>query len=229
VKEMEEARDIVSHQLITSISGFISCHFLFQLEQMGLEIRELPPPMKSKYQTRIQSFTAELTRLENEFKKTRDSYERKREELLGEGSEENLYSQKQRLIDNSEKLERGSKRLDVGYRVAIETEQIGNEILTDLNEQRETIQRTRNRVHIIILYILHFTLIHHSYYLVERDGRRAGQKRTLAKPNGDEGDAKSTRHSRLTLTDPLRNHRRRLLHCPQEALVPVPSYLSCQP
>ena len=200
VKEMEEARDIVSHQLITSISGFIIlCHFLFQLEQMGLEdptnrerngrsqrhcksstnyslvylvlqfhhlfqleqmgleIRELPPPMKSKYQTRIQSFTAELTRLENEFKKTRDSYERKREELLGEGSEENIYSQKQRLIDNSEKLERGSKRLDVGYRVAIETEQIGNEILTDLNEQRETIQRTRNRVHIIILhfYILH--------------------------------------------------------------------------
>lgn len=113
---------------------------------MGLEIRELGPPMKNKYQTRIESFTAELTRLENEFKKNRDSYERKREELLGEGSTEDFYDQKQRLIDNSEKLERGCKRLEVGYRVAIETEEIGNEILSDLNHQRETIQRSRNRV-----------------------------------------------------------------------------------
>ena len=122
-------------------------YLLMQLEQMGLEIRELGPPLKNKYQTRIESFTAELNRLENEFKRNKNSYERKREELLGEGgNEEHQYDQKQRLIDNTEKLERGNKRLEVGYRVAIETEAIGNEILTDLNQQRETIQKTRNRV-----------------------------------------------------------------------------------
>ena len=61
-------------------------------------------------------------------------------------SNEDLSDQKQRLIDNSEKLERSSKRLEVGYRVAVETEEIGSRIMTDLNQQKETIQRTRSRV-----------------------------------------------------------------------------------
>ena len=115
---------------------------------MGLEVRELPSAIRSKYQTRTQSYTAELTRLENDFKKAKNSYHKAREELLGEGSNSNedYYDQKQRLIDNTEKLERGAKRLEVGYRVAIETEQIGSQILTDLNHQKETIQRTRSRV-----------------------------------------------------------------------------------
>ena len=115
---------------------------------MGLEVRELPSATRSKYQTRTQSYTAELTRLENDFKKAKNSYHKAREELLGEGSNSNedYYDQKQRLIDNTEKLERGAKRLEVGYRVAIETEQIGSQILTDLNHQKETIQRTRSRV-----------------------------------------------------------------------------------
>lgn len=139
---------------------------MFQLEQMGLEIRELNPASRNKFQTRIESYQTELTRLENEYKKNKISFDRKREELFGD---EDFNDQKQSLIDNNEKLERGKKRLDVGmecrfifpklgpcifvinlefigYRVAIETEAIGNEILTDLNQQRETIQRTRNRV-----------------------------------------------------------------------------------
>ena len=117
---------------------------------MGLEIREQPAVARSKYQTRIQSYTAELRRLESDFEGARNSYRKARHELLGEGDDagygEDITDQKQRLLDNGERLERGTKRLEVGYRVAIETEEIGNQILTDLNQQRETIQRTRNRV-----------------------------------------------------------------------------------
>jgi vesicle transport through interaction with t-SNAREs 1 len=146
-KELEEAKDIVSFDYCYCCYIFFHYYHL-QLEQMGLEVRELPSATRSKYQTRTQSYTAELTRLENDFKKAKNSYHKAREELLGEGSNSNedYYDQTQRLIDNTEKLERGAKRLEVGYRVAIETEQIGSQILTDLNHQKETIQRTRSRV-----------------------------------------------------------------------------------
>jgi len=126
-KEVEEAKEI--------------------LEQMGLEARELAAASRTKYQTRIQSYSVELDRLDGDFRKAKTSYYRAREDLLGE-SDQDYYdgSQKQSLIDNTEKLERGNRRLEVGYKVAIETEQIGNQIMTDLNEQRETIQRTRARL-----------------------------------------------------------------------------------
>lgn len=126
-KEVEEAKEI--------------------LEQMGLEARELAAASRTKYQTRIQSYSVELDRLDGDFRKAKTSYYRAREDLLGE-SDQDYYdgSQKQSLIDNTEKLERGNRRLEVGYQVAIETEQIGNQIMTDLNEQRETIQRTRARL-----------------------------------------------------------------------------------
>ena len=114
---------------------------------MELEVRELAAAVRTKYQTRVQSYSAELNRLENDFKTAKNTYQKARQELLGEmTSNEDLSDQKQRLIDNSEKLERSSKRLEVGYRVAVETEEIGSRIMTDLNQQKETIQRTRSRV-----------------------------------------------------------------------------------
>lgn len=54
--------------------------------------------------------------------------------------------QKRRLLDNSEKLERTGNHLQEGYRIAIETEEIGTHVLNNLSSQREQIQRTRNRL-----------------------------------------------------------------------------------
>ena len=54
--------------------------------------------------------------------------------------------QRAKLLDNSERLERSGKRLDDGYRTCIESEQIGTQILEDLHSQRQTIQRSRDRV-----------------------------------------------------------------------------------
>jgi vesicle transport through interaction with t-SNAREs protein 1 len=112
---------------------------------MELEIRELDAASKNKYCTRIESYQVELSRLEKEFKSKKISNGREREELIGDDGED-YNDQNQLLINNSEKLERGRNRLEAGFQIAIETEQIGNNILTDLNQQRETIQRTRNRV-----------------------------------------------------------------------------------
>lgn len=54
--------------------------------------------------------------------------------------------QKQRLLSNSERIERTSNSLDDAYRVAIETEEIGAHVLTNLHTQRETIQRNKQRM-----------------------------------------------------------------------------------
>ena len=54
--------------------------------------------------------------------------------------------QRQRLLDNSERVERTGRQLSAGYRIALETEEIGTEVLRDLHSQRETIHRARSRV-----------------------------------------------------------------------------------
>ncbi|XP_063692321.1 vesicle transport through interaction with t-SNAREs homolog 1A-like [Bolinopsis microptera] len=50
------------------------------------------------------------------------------------------------MTNNSEKLERSSKRLEDGYRMAMETEEIGQNVLNNLAQDREKINNARNRL-----------------------------------------------------------------------------------
>lgn len=61
-------------------------------------------------------------------------------------SEDVTTEQKQRLLYTSERLNRSGIQLDNTYRITVETEEIGSQILTDLNRQRETMQSSFNRV-----------------------------------------------------------------------------------
>ncbi|CAG9788506.1 unnamed protein product [Diatraea saccharalis] len=54
--------------------------------------------------------------------------------------------QRQKLLDNTERLERTGKNISEGYRLAVETEQVGAAVLHELSAQRETIQRARGRI-----------------------------------------------------------------------------------
>lgn len=64
-------------------------------------------------------------------------------------SEDVTSEQKQRLLYTSERLNRSGIELDNTYRIAVETEEIGSQILTDLNRQRETMHNSFNRVSIM--------------------------------------------------------------------------------
>uniref|UniRef100_A0A674BA95 Vesicle transport through interaction with t-SNAREs 1A n=1 Tax=Salmo trutta TaxID=8032 RepID=A0A674BA95_SALTR len=91
------------------------------MEQMDLEVRELPIQIRGMYQSRLKSYKGEMEKLEKDFKRSRIAYsDEVRNELLGEdaGSSE---SQRAHLLDNTEKLERSSRRLDAGYQIAVET------------------------------------------------------------------------------------------------------------
>lgn len=68
-----------------------------------------------------------------------------REELLS-GAAADSGDMRASLLTNTERVERTGRRLNEGLRMAYETEEIGGQILNDLDQQRETIQRSRDRV-----------------------------------------------------------------------------------
>lgn len=117
---------------------------------MDLEVREIEHSKRQRCKTKVDCYRAELKRLTLEYIKARSV----KQGSFGYESADDLSDarissdQKQRLLDNSERIERTAKRLDVGFRVVLETEEIGTQVLQNLNEQRETIQRSRGRVRI---------------------------------------------------------------------------------
>ncbi|XP_059158669.1 vesicle transport through interaction with t-SNAREs homolog 1A-like [Physella acuta] len=115
------------------------------LEQMDLEVKELEAKDRQKYHTRVKSFKIQLTKLQADLKRAKLGIDANRDELLGDDTHDSE-DQRARLLDNSETLERTSRRLDHGYRIAIETEQMGSQILDDLHSQRQTITRSRGRL-----------------------------------------------------------------------------------
>ncbi|XP_066549637.1 vesicle transport through interaction with t-SNAREs homolog 1A isoform X2 [Amia ocellicauda] len=116
------------------------------MEQMDLEVREIPVQSRGMYNSRLKSYKQELEKLEKDFKRSRIAYsDEVRNDLLGDDGNSSE-SQRAHLLDNTERLERSSQRLEAGYQIAVETEQIGQEILENLHHDREKIQRSRDRL-----------------------------------------------------------------------------------
>eukprot|EP00116_Pleurobrachia_bachei_P009509 sb/3469771/ len=68
-----------------------------------------------------------------------EDHEQQRSDLLGN-------EHKNTMVNNSERLERSSRRLEDGYRMALETEEIGQNVLNNLAQDREKINSARNRL-----------------------------------------------------------------------------------
>lgn len=114
---------------------------------MSLEIGDSDSSLKSSLLNRLNCYQAELKRLKQEFVNAKSEvqlslYDSSDFDDMAGASEQ----QKQRLLDNSERIERTGRTLEQGYRTILETEQIGAEVLRDLSNQREGIQRSRSRV-----------------------------------------------------------------------------------
>ncbi|KAE8589371.1 hypothetical protein XENTR_v10017542 [Xenopus tropicalis] len=100
-KQLEEAREL--------------------LEQMDLEVREIPVQSRAMYSNRMRSYKQEMGKLDADFKRSRIAYsDEVRNELLGDEGNSSE-SQRAHLLDNTERLERSSRRLEAGYQVAVET------------------------------------------------------------------------------------------------------------
>lgn len=70
--------------------------------------------------------------------------ERYTDDEPGAGTGDMHLEQRQQLLSGTERLGRSSQRLRESQRLAYETEQVGANTLTELQQQRETIERTRD-------------------------------------------------------------------------------------
>lgn len=117
------------------------------LEQMELEVRGVNTGIRDRLRGRVESHRAELKRLTQEFqlakKPKEDSIDINREDSWDNSITED---QRKRLLDTSERIDRSGRTLQNGYRMVLETEEIGSQVLKDLHDQRETIQRGRGRL-----------------------------------------------------------------------------------
>ncbi|XP_066909193.1 vesicle transport through interaction with t-SNAREs homolog 1A isoform X2 [Halyomorpha halys] len=116
------------------------------LEQMELEVCDVDPTLRPKLKTRVESYRAELVRLEKEFSNAsiRKNGYGDQNEIFGEISIRE--EQKQQLLNTSETIERTNNKLTACYSVLLESEDIGSQVLRDLQCQRETIQKSRARL-----------------------------------------------------------------------------------
>lgn len=58
----------------------------------------------------------------------------------------NLQSQRVLLLQGTDSLNRASESIERSHRIAAETDQIGTDIIEELGEQREQLERTKSRV-----------------------------------------------------------------------------------
>ncbi|XP_043467452.1 vesicle transport through interaction with t-SNAREs homolog 1A [Leptopilina heterotoma] len=117
------------------------------LEQMELEVRGVSGSARDRLRVRVESHRAELKRLTQEF----DLSKNPKIDVIDLGIEESwdngiTEEQRKRLLDASERIDRTGRTLQNGYRMVLETEEIGTQVLKDLHDQRETIQRSRGRL-----------------------------------------------------------------------------------
>lgn len=128
--ELEEADEIVS--------------------QMGIEVNSFPASLKSQYSAKLRGFRAELDSFQSQL---RTSSQQARGGIRAPALEDDLESgrssydtqaQRQRLLQGSATLDEGSQRLEDSHRLALETEDLGADILRDLRVQREQIEHSRD-------------------------------------------------------------------------------------
>ncbi|XP_055332026.1 vesicle transport through interaction with t-SNAREs homolog 1A-like [Paramacrobiotus metropolitanus] len=125
--------------------SFEECRELF--EQMELEIRALTGEERAKHLNRLQSYKQQVNTLQQDLKELKNP---KLADAHFQDAVVDVSDQRalllERVQDSSDHLDRATRTLDQGYRVALETEQIGASVLNNLNTQRETLNKARSRM-----------------------------------------------------------------------------------
>lgn len=121
------------------------------VDQMNLEVQNLPSNQRSSYNTKIRGYKSQINECKTRLKQLLDDQDKF--ELFGNRYQDNEGGpgdgnindeQRRQLLNNNSALDRSSNRLRESQRIALETEGIGGNILNDLRAQREQITGSRN-------------------------------------------------------------------------------------
>ncbi|NWU79667.1 VTI1B protein, partial [Onychorhynchus coronatus] len=123
------------------------------LREMEEELKYAPLPFRNQMMSKIRAYRRDLSMFQREMRST--------DLGLGHGSQgdikygifsteneqsTNLQSQRVLLLQGTDSLNRASQSIERSHRIAAETDQIGTDIIEELGEQREQLERTKSRV-----------------------------------------------------------------------------------
>ncbi|KAL1590850.1 hypothetical protein WHR41_00192 [Cladosporium halotolerans] len=114
------------------------------LDSMRLEKSNIPQNLKTKVNQRFRNYESDVDAAKRKLK----GFQSDKAALFGnrytdDPSRDEQLEQRQQLLSGTDRLERSSGRLRESQRIALETEDIGRNTLSDLASQRETIEHTR--------------------------------------------------------------------------------------
>jgi len=118
------------------------------------EAQKAPGPFRTQLMGKTRTYRADLTRIKRELVKISSasaialsSSGGLREDLL-ETSSQNKFQVEQRnkMIEGLESLNRGSQSVGRSQRIAAETDEVGVQIIGDLDDQRESLIRTKDKL-----------------------------------------------------------------------------------
>lgn len=132
--ELEEAEEVIS--------------------QMDIEVQGFPQSVRSRYSVQIRGFKQEVQGLTKEVRAglssgagARGGYDAAyADDDADLEAADSATANRQRLLQGTASLEDGTRRLEESNRLALETEDLGADILRDLRSQREQIENSRDTV-----------------------------------------------------------------------------------
>uniref|UniRef100_A0A8C4VCY7 Vesicle transport through interaction with t-SNAREs homolog 1B n=1 Tax=Falco tinnunculus TaxID=100819 RepID=A0A8C4VCY7_FALTI len=123
------------------------------LREMEEELKYAPLTFRNQMMSKIRAYRRDLSIFQREMRST--------DLGLGPGSQgdikygifsteneqsTNLQSQRVLLLQGTDSLNRASQSIERSHRIAAETDQIGTDIIEELGEQREQLERTKSRL-----------------------------------------------------------------------------------
>ncbi|KAM9355047.1 LOW QUALITY PROTEIN: vesicle transport through interaction with t-SNAREs homolog 1B [Pholidichthys leucotaenia] len=125
------------------------------LQGMEDELRVAPPSFRNSMSAKLRLYRRDLGKLQREIKNSTQGFGSPFQSA--QGSHHGIYSpqnqqsthqQSQRalLLQGTESLNNATQSIERSQRIAAETEHIGTDIIEELGEQREQLDRARNRL-----------------------------------------------------------------------------------
>ncbi|XP_054652993.1 vesicle transport through interaction with t-SNAREs homolog 1B [Dunckerocampus dactyliophorus] len=121
------------------------------LQGMEEELHDAPPSYRNPMRTKLRLYQRDLAKLQRDMKNSAAGSQTSDGTHGGIYSSQNrqstrMQSQRALLLQGTESLHNASQSIERSQRLAAETEHIGSDIIEELGEQREQLDRTRNRL-----------------------------------------------------------------------------------
>uniref|UniRef100_UPI00398E42D5 vesicle transport through interaction with t-SNAREs homolog 1B n=1 Tax=Pristiophorus japonicus TaxID=55135 RepID=UPI00398E42D5 len=121
------------------------------LDGMEKEMRNAPLLYRNQMNIKIRSYRKDVSKLQRDVRSNDIEYGVRSDFKYAVYSAENeqsshLSSQRALLLQGTDSLNRATQSIDRSHRIAAETDQIGSDIIEELGEQREQLERSKDRL-----------------------------------------------------------------------------------